>query len=120
MTEDKKMLIRHVESVAKNLECGMTYDECGMLPECESIEESDCISGFDYLQDAMDIQWIVTSEKEFLGARVLVAFGGPNIWIDTMRSTVDGYWWGDKHSESYNFDAMQIEEALRELWECSK
>lgn len=118
--KEKDMLISHVDSIAKNLENGLTYDECGMAPECESLKGSDQISGFEYLNDCLDIQWIINGDKEFLGARVLVAFGGPNIWIDTLRSKIDGYWWGDSYSVSYGFDAMQIEEALRELWECTK
>jgi hypothetical protein len=34
-------------------------------------------SAFDYLTDALDIEYIVSSKGEYLGARVLVAFGGP-------------------------------------------
>ena len=117
---EKNMLQSHVDSIAKNLECGLTYDECGMTPDCDSLKGSDQISGFEYLEDCLDIQYIISSDKEFIGARVLVAFGGPNIWIDTLRSSIDGYWWGDSYSCNYNFDAMQIEEALRELWECTK
>jgi hypothetical protein len=117
---EKNMLQSHVDSIAKNLECGLTYDECGMTPECDSLKGSDQISGFEYLEDCLDIQWIIDGDKDFIGARVLVAFGGPNIWVDTLRCTVDGHWWGDSYSCNYNFDAMQIEEALRELWECTK
>ena len=120
MSEDKKMLQRHVDSIAKGLIEGMTYDECGMTPECESVKGSDCIGGFDYLEDALDIQYIVRADGEYIGARVLVAFGGPNIWIDTARQMVDGYWWGDSYSTSYHSDPMDIDEALRDLWEMSK
>ena len=115
--EDKQRLINHVKSIATNLEGGMTFRECGMDHEEFNSEADDMISGHDYLADCLDIQYIVNGEGECLGARILVAFGGPNIWIDTMRCTVDGYWWGDQHSEGYGFDAMGLEEVCRELWE---
>lgn len=34
--------------------------------------------------DVLDVEWILTSDKELKGARLLVAFGGLNIWIDTL------------------------------------
>lgn len=120
MSEDKKMLQRHVDSIAKGLIEGMTYDECGMTPDSNIAEASDILSGFDYLEDALDIQYIVRADGEYIGARVLVAFGGPNIWIDTARQMVDGYWWGDSYSTSYHSDPMDIDEALRDLWEMNK
>ena len=76
------------------------------------------MSGYDYLSDALDIEYIVSSKKEYLGARVLVAFGGPNIWINTRTQQVEGYWWGDKAILSYNTDAMDIDTALNDLYNC--
>ena len=46
----------------------------------------------DYLDDALDIQWVTQGGLTFIGARVLVAFGGPNIWIDTAKQKVEGFW----------------------------
>jgi hypothetical protein len=73
---------------------------------------------YDFLQDAYDIEYIVNSKKEYLGARVLVAFGGPNIWINTRTKQVEGYWWGDSCVMSYSVDAMDLDEALSELYNC--
>lgn len=72
---------------------------------------------FDWLQDALDIEYIVNSKKEFLGARVLVAFGGPNIWVNTRTNTVEGYWWTDKAFATFT-DNLGINEALSELYSC--
>ena len=82
-------------------------------------EEGEPASGFDYLKDALDIRYLVTSQKDYIGARVLVAFGGPNIWIDTESKTVEGYWWGTERFAKYSEDSMEIDEALEELWNCS-
>jgi hypothetical protein len=71
-------------------------------------------SAFDYLQDALDIEYIVSSKGEYLGARVLVAFGGPNIWVNTRTNTVEGQWWGDSASASFT-DNIGLDDALGEL-----
>ena len=78
--------------------------------------EDDNESASDYLEDALDIQYIISSDKEYLGARVLVAFGGPNIWINTQTQTIEGYWWGDSHFSSYYNDPLGIDQYLEELY----
>ena len=75
-------------------------------------------SAYDYLSDVLDIEYICNSKKEYLGARVLVAFGGPNIWINTRTQQVEGYWWGDKSIQSYNKDEIGLDDALEDLFNC--
>ncbi|CAH9015771.1 conserved hypothetical protein [Vibrio phage 142E35-1] len=98
---------------SSDCECGLSETHC----ECESNGIKREINGWDYLQDVLDINWILNSDKTYKGARVLVAFGGPNIWIDTVKSQVEGYWWSDTYIESYS-DAIDLDAALEELWEC--
>lgn len=74
-------------------------------------------SAFDYLQDALDIQYIVDSKKEYLGTRILVTFGGPNIWINTQYNRVEGHWGSDESTWSYK-DELGIDDACRDLFEC--
>lgn len=103
----------HVQSIADNL-TNPPWDEWNADRDVEMDGE---FSAFDYLQDALDIEYIVNSKGEYLGARILVAFGGPNIWIDTRRGRVDGYWWADSYSTSFK-DNLGLDEALAELWAC--
>ena len=105
---DSEMLKSHCQSIADTLSRG--FDD-------ETNDDGEPLSAFDYLQDALDIEYIVNSKGDYLGARVLVAFGGPNIWIDTRRARVDGYWWGNSASVSFR-DEMGLDEALSELWNC--
>jgi hypothetical protein len=72
---------------------------------------------FDWLSDALDIEYIVNSKKEYLGARVLVAFGGPNIWVNTRTKEVEGYWWSDSAKASFE-DNLGIDDALESLYNC--
>ena len=43
-----------------------------------------------------DIRYLVSSDKSFLGAEILVAGGGPTIWVDTFDNQVKGYWGVDR------------------------
>lgn len=108
-----KDLLNHVQSIADNL-TNPPWDEWN---EGRDIDNEGEFSAFDYLQDALDIEYIVNGKGEYLGARVLVAFGGPNIWIDTRRFVVDGYWWSDKASAPF-IDNLGLDDALSELWNC--
>ena len=81
-------------------------------------ENSEFLSGFDYVSDALDVDWILEQRSEFKGARLLVAFGGPNIWIDTAKQTVEGHWGGDSFTASYLRDEMDIECACSEWFNC--
>jgi len=85
--------------------------------EGRDIDSEGEFSAMDYLEGVMDIEYIVNSKKEFLGARVLVAFGSPNIWINTRTNTVEGHWWGDSASAHY-IDSMDLNGALEELYSC--
>lgn len=102
-------LKNHVESIAKNLETG--------FPD-EVNEDGGEFGAFDYLQDALDIEYVVSGKGEYLGARILVAFGGPNIWINTRTKTVEGYWWEGCATAHYSNDALDVDGACCELWEC--
>ena len=96
----------------------MTFDTESEAKEYLDASDGELIDGLDYLSDVLDIEYIVNSKKEYLGARVLVTFGGPNIWINTRTSQVEGFWWGDKSIQSYNNDVMNLDDALETLYSC--
>ena len=104
MSENTKT---HVLSIVKQLE----------NPDLIEWQDEENQTAFDYISDALDIQYIVNSAKEYLGAKILVSFGGPNIWINTQHNQVEGYWWGDDSTFSYE-DKLGIDDAARELFEC--
>jgi hypothetical protein len=131
-TEAKTDLQKRVDAIAHGIQNGAPVETC---PDCGggTIQHSqnggaDCLdcqwsgdnimSGFDYLSDVLEIQYIVTGAGEYLAARILVAFGGPNICINTQTKTVEGYWGGDSAFASYYDDKMDIDAACRELWDC--
>ena len=48
-----------------------------------------------WMEGVYDIEWITHNDHTYKAARLLVAGGGPNIWVNLLGNTVDGYWWGD-------------------------
>jgi len=106
--ETETRLLDHVQQIANTITNGFG-DELNY--------DGEEISAFDYLQDALDIEYIVNSKREYLGARVLVAFGGPNIWINTRTKKVEGYWWNESASASFD-DGIGLDDALETLWSC--
>ena len=99
--------------------CETKDDDDGVYcPNCddEAMEEM-CIShyldynlGVEYRVDGKDVDYINS-------VRICVAYGGPNIYIDTGRKSVDLYWWGDDaHAELSNEAVEQINECFEELW----
>jgi hypothetical protein len=99
----------HVQHIADTLSKGFGDDALNY--------DGEVMSAFDYLADALDIEYIVNSKGEYLGARVLVAFGGPNIWVNTRTGIVEGAWWGDRADASFT-DNIGLDDALSELWAC--
>lgn len=108
-TATETRLQDHVQEIARRLTEG--FDSADLNDDGEEL------TAFNYLSDALDIEYVVNSKSEYLGARVLVAFGGPNIWINTRTNTVEGYWWGESARASFE-DGIGLDDALSELWAC--
>ena len=100
-------LLDQVQHIAEQIQSGTYETDCEHGP-----------NGFDYLEDVLDIQYIVSSDKKYLGARVLVAFGGPNIWINTQKQMIEGYWWGDNEFAYYQDDNLELDSTLEEIYNC--
>ena len=108
---------QHVISIVDTLENPPLLDEMEKYEMGYEEEDEAYLSAYDYLTDAMDVVYYVDSEKSYLGARVLVAFGGPNIWVDTFYQRVDGHWWGDSYTESFE-DHLGLSEACEDMYNC--
>ena len=72
---------------------------------------------FDDGNDIYDIEWITHQDHSYKAARLLVAGGGPNIWVNLQTGTVDGYWWGDTCKVSFA-DNLGLDEYMEELHSC--
>jgi hypothetical protein len=69
---------------------------------------------FEYTEDVLDVNYLVNSDKTFKAVKLLVAFGGPNIWIDTETGFIEVYWGNDIAKRAI---PSNIQEAINELFE---
>lgn len=86
-----------------NLFCG-----CGCQVDLIGNDESEPweqVSFYDYFENASDIDYIVNSRKEYKACRIMVAFGGPNIYVNTWEKKVELYWWTESGSFYLSHDA---------------
>ena len=72
----------------------------------------------DWMEDVYDIRYIVDSKKKYLGAKLMVAGGGPTIWVNTLTNEVEGYWVGDRCTHHF-LDNIGLDEYNEEMYNCS-
>ena len=90
--------------------------QCKLIAEDITAGEEDAHK---WCEGVYDIEWITTQDHKYKSARLLVAGGGPNIWVNLQTSTVDGYWWGDTYKHRFE-DNLGLDEYLEELHAGSK
>ena len=69
----------------------------------------------DWTYNIYDIRYLVDSSRRFLGAEILVAGGGPTIWVDTFREQVT-CWWGTDRVQWYYQDNMGLNDYMEEMY----
>lgn len=108
-------------------ECGQTHTVDGSRPayRCGGCGYTGDIGGFeqlsiyDYLEDSLDIEYRSNSRREYRSVRIMVACGGPNIYIDSDTASVNLYWWGDRAEYPLDSDTVAaLDEWAEELWGC--
>ena len=67
-----------------------------------------------WMEGVYDIEWITHQDHTYKAARLLVAGGGPNIWVNLLSNTVDGYWASDKCTWGF-VDNIGLDDYLEEL-----
>ena len=87
----------------------------------EKNEDGDQMTMYDYFADALDYEYTIGSNGDFLGVRVYVTLGGPNVWIDTRRGEIAGAC-GTDRAESWlpSEIADEINDIFREYYECMR
>ena len=67
----------------------------------------------------LDIEYTIARDGTYLGARLLMTFGGPNIYINTRTKEVEGYWGTDK-ATAYFIDNVGLDDWFAEDYEASR
>ena len=89
---------------------------------CKEIADSitfpkDHITASDWMEGTYDIRYYVDQGKRYLGAEVLVAGGGPTVWVNIYTQQVEGYWGGDKVLEPF-IDNLGLDDYCEEMYGC--
>ena len=71
----------------------------------------------DWMQDVYDIRYIVDREKRYYSAELMVAGGGPTIWVSLNDMEVQGYWGGDRVNEPF-IDNLGLDDYLEDMYGC--
>jgi hypothetical protein len=113
-TETDTLALNYLDALLE--EMGEDYAQGTIFGKNEDTGEE--LTAYDWLEDVLDIQYIVSSEREYLGARLLLTYGGPNAWLDTKTGALSVYW-GSDTATKYVRDSFTdaLDEALAELWE---
>ena len=69
----------------------------------------------DWMEGTYDIRYLVDREKRYLGAELMVAGGGPTIWVDLWDQEVKGYWGGDRVTVPFA-DNLGLDDYCEELY----
>ncbi len=102
----KKQLRRMCKDIAENITAGGGPDITRGAKDASS-----------FMEDVYDIEWITHQDKTYKAARLMVAGGGPNIWVNLQRNVVQGYWWGD-YCEHHFSDQIGLDEYCEEIYGC--
>lgn len=87
----------------------------------ERNEDGEPMSMYDYFQDALDCEYTISSRGDFLGVRVYVTLGGPNVWIDTRNNEIAGAWGTDRESVWLPSEiSEEINNIFEEYYEATK
>jgi len=69
----------------------------------------------EWMEGVYDIRYIVDREKRYYSAELLVAGGGPTIWVSLNDMEVQGYWGADRVNEPF-IDNLGLDDYLEELY----
>ena len=108
-----EQLRRMCKTIAEEITSGKTERLSDYDSKCEVILEAGR-----FMEDVYDIRYIVDREKRYYSAELMVAGGGPTIWVNLNTKEVEGYWGGDRVTEPF-IDNIGLDDYLEEMYACS-
>lgn len=71
----------------------------------------------DDYEEVYAIQYTIDGQGRYLGSRLMLAGGGPNVWLDTFNEEIQGFWGSDKYSFPI-YDYGYIDDYWEERYKC--
>ena len=97
-------------------------DELYIMPDGEELCDRDVypVSWFDWLGDnEYDIEYTIGGDKGYRGVRIMIACGGPDIYINTKSGDVELYWWNESARYPMSSDVVNmIDSIYEEIYNC--
>ena len=72
----------------------------------------------EWMERVYDIRYIVDREKRYYSAELMVAGGGPTIWVNLNTKEVEGYWGSDRVTVPF-IDELGLDDYLEEMYASS-
>ena len=69
----------------------------------------------EWMEGVYDIRYIVDREKRYYSAELMVAGGGPTIWVNLNTGYVEGFWGRDKVEEPFT-DNLGLDDYCQEMY----
>ena len=113
----KTELQNYCDGIAKELI--NLYNAAPTDEERERAEaEGEACDLWGYFGDVLDVEYTISARGVFLGARVAVTLGGPNVYVDTRNGEVNGYWGSDSATAFLPYDVRDaINDIFAELYD---
>ena len=98
-------------------------DRIGYIcPECgdeRTENELENVGIWDYFNDCFDIEYRIGSDRQYRSVCVMVACGGPNIYVDTGSKKVELYWGNVQETHPLTaYTVAAIDDYFSEMFEC--
>ena len=106
----EQQLRRMCKNIAEGISepCMVTDEETGKIREQNAHE---------WMEGTYDIRYLVDREKRYMAAEIMVAGGGPTIWVDTWENEVKGYWGSDRVTVPFA-DNLGLNDYCEEMYGC--
>ena len=62
---------------------------------------------YEYISDALEVEYTNNLRGELIGVKILVTFGGPNVYVNTRSAKVEGYANGEHLEINLDFDVLR-------------
>ena len=104
----KEQLVRMCKSIANGISEPeeITDEETG---------EKRTETASDWMEGTYDIRYIVDREKRYFSAEMMVAGGGPTIWVNLNTMEVEGYWGSDRVNVPF-IDNLGLDDYCEEMY----
>ena len=87
----------------------------------EISEEDECQDLYDYFDDVLDIEYRIDGRGNYKSVRLMIAGGGPNIYVDTDDAYVKLYWGSTQASSPLSYTASDaIDDIFEDMYLSTK